>query len=255
MPGHTIDSLLMHCPWKEDGVVMPGYSWIWLAVCAGLLLVFIVICCSHIIVDGCVTRRGTNDHAELQVKALFGLITYKAEIPVMYLKETEPALVLKGEQHGTPVSADNQEKVGHIDQSVIERFYARVMDALRFTRNLTGLAKRLVSKIKLTRWEWSTSVGTGDAVWTAMSTGLAWSVQSAATGILSKYMRLCAVPILKVEPRFNAAYFETRVVCTAQIRLGYVMLAGIRLFGRILKVRGGIQGWLRLLMKPQPGGA
>lgn len=234
---------------------MTAYVWLSAAVGAVIVLLIVIVCCSHIVVDGFVTRRGSDDYAEVRVKALFGLVRYRSEIPVIYLKGPKPELVLKGEHQAAPVASDLQDMISHIDAEMIERFYHRIMDALRFTRNLTGLAKKLAAKVKLTKWEWSTSVGTGDAVWTAMTTGIAWSVQSAATGIISQYMRLRAVPRLTVEPKFNVKTFETMVAWTAKIRVGHLLFAGAGLIGRILKVRGGLQGWKEMLMKPQPGGA
>jgi len=222
-------------------------AWWWVA--AGILLVLAVAaCCSHVIIRGTVTRRGADDNADIEVSALYGLVRYHMKVPVVLFENRE--LKLKARTAGPMVGVSETE--AEIDKNAIERFFERMMEFLRFTRDLTGLAKHLVSRIKLTELRWTTDVGTGDAVSTAMATGLAWSVKTAITGVLSQLVRLRTNPHLAVAPHFNSTRFETAIACQARIRLWHLLLAGMRLFGRILKVKGGLKGWLELLTKPKP---
>jgi hypothetical protein len=232
---------------------MSGYAigW-WMA--AGLLLLLVVAAgSSHIVINGSITRKGSDDNADFDVIALFGLLRYHVKVPVLFFENRE--LKLKAQTEGPVIGVNETET--EIDKNAIERFFDRFMDILRFTRDLSGLAKHLLSRVKLTEWRWSTAVGTGDAVSTAMATGLAWSVKTTVTGVLSQLVRLRANPHMEVSPHFNRSVFETTLTCTAKIRAIHLMLAGFRLFGRILKVKGGMQGWLELLkkVKAQPRNA
>jgi len=213
-----------------------------------LLLLAVAASYSHVVIRGHVTRKGADDNADFEVTALYGLLRYHMKVPVVLFENQ--GVKLKAKTAGPMVGVSETE--AEIDKNMIERFFDRMMDFLRFTRDLTGLAKHLISRVKLTELRWTTDVGTGDAVSTAMATGLAWSVKTTVTGVMSQLVRLRTNPHLAVAPHFNSTKFETALAFEAQMRLWHLLLAGIRLFGRILKVKGGIKGWLELLTKAKP---
>ena len=224
---------------------MNEYAIGWWLAAVLLLLLLVAVGSSHIVIAGNIARKGSDDNAEFDVTALFGLLRYHVNVPVLLFENRE--LKLKAKAEGPVIGVNETE--AEIDKNAIERFFDKFMDILRFTRDLSGLTKHLLSRVKLTNWRWLTAVGTGDAVSTAMATGLAWSVKTTVTGVLSQLVRLRATPHMEVSPQFNRSVFETTLTCTAKIRTIHVMLAGVRLLGRILKVKGGMQGWLELLKK------
>jgi Protein of unknown function (DUF2953). len=147
------------------------------------------------------------------------------------------------------VKRGNQE-VTHIDREDIERFFRNARLALRLTFHMTDVMNRLIARMRLTELTWHTSIGLRDAFWTAMMTGAAWSLKTSVAGALSRRLRLCAQPALRVEPLFGSSAFKTKLSFTARIRAGWLLLAGMMLFGRILRVKGGFEGWMKLLTNP-----
>lgn len=230
---------------------MPG-SGFWIAAAAALIAAMAAAACSYVSCRGTIQRKGSDDYGEIEIRALFGLIRYEALMNQADWSWSAVELVLSREQHGTGVASSDQQGESHTDKSTIEQFYARFSAMLRLTFHLTELAKRLIAKVQLTEWEWTTSIGTRDAVWTAIATGAAWSIQSTVTGVLSRHLRLCTPPVLQVTPKFNSSIFDTRLQFAARIRAIHLILAGIGMIGRIMRVRGGLSGWIDLLVKSKP---
>jgi Protein of unknown function (DUF2953). len=211
--------------------------WFWMAVAA--LAVLAAVCSSDVVVRVRYRRVGADDEAELEIRALFGLIRRRSVVKAFDWSWAETEFLVKR----------GQEDVTHIDREDVERFIRNTRLALRLTFHLTGVVRRLTARMRLTELEWHTVIGVRDAFWTAMLTGAAWSIQTGVTGALSRRLRLCARPALRVEPLFGSSVFKTKLAFTARIRAGFLLLAGLTMIGRILRVKGGFEGWVKLLTK------
>jgi hypothetical protein len=213
--------------------------WFWLAVAAAALLA--AVCTSDVVVRGRYRRNGADDDAELEIRALFGLVRRRTVMKAFdWSWSDEELLIRRGGRNAETAS------IGRDD---VERFIRNTKLALRLTFHMTGAVKRLVARARLTEWEWRTAIGVRDAFWTAMMIGAVWQVKTGLAGILSRRLRLCAMPALHVEPLFGSSVFRTNLVFTVRIRAGWLLLAGLSMLGRILRVKGGLEGWVKLLTK------
>jgi hypothetical protein len=215
---------------------MPA-QWFWLAVAAVGLLA--AVCASDVAVRGRYRRVGADDDAEFEIRALFGLIRRRMVVKAFDWSWSDGELLIRRGRRGAEMT--------DVDRDDVERFIRNTKLALRLTFHMTGVVKRLIARVRLTEWKWETAIGVRDAFWTAMMTGAVWSVKTGMAGILSRRLRLCAAPALRVEPLFGSAVFKTNLAFTARIRAGWLLLAGLVMFGRILRVKGGIEGWMKLL--------
>lgn len=228
---------------------MLGYPFGWMTA-AGLffLCLFIAIAASPVTVSGQFSKQGKKDDAEIAVKALFGLYRYRMKVPVIrfvgtfvQMKEqvsSSDAGINKWKQFNEEINADD-----------VMRSIDKFKQTLEMTRNLTGWAKQTLAKVKLTEWKWHSTVGTGDAMWTAMATGLVWSTQSGMIGVLSQFVQLKSEPKMNVTPIYNYPCFSTEWSCIAQIRFGYAILAGLKLLVRMKKGKGGVKAWQNILFR------
>lgn len=115
---------------------------------------------------------------------------------------------------------------------------------------LAGWVKRVLARINIWDWHWNTTVGTGDAYWTSMATGAAWSAQTTILGTLSRLVQMKEMPIINVYPVFDdKAHFSTSWSCIAKIRFGHAILAGLHLMLRMKRVKGGFKAWQNILSK------
>lgn len=229
--------------------MMLSYPYGWMTA-AGLffLLILTVILNSQVVVKGHLRRVGDNDDAELNIKALFGIIRYRIKVPIMQFTGT--SVQLKEQVSTTSVGFDSWKQFNKdIDTEKVVNSIDKFKYILQITRNLTGWVRLTLTKVRLDEWNWSTSVGTGDAMWTAMATGLVWSVKTSIIGVLSQMVKLKAEPKMNVQPIYQRTAFTTEWSCIAQIRFGYAILAGLQLLVRMKKMKGGVKAWQNILFK------
>lgn len=221
------------------------YGWI---VACGFFLLLAIAMLSPIVITAQYAKQGKNDEMEIRVKGLFGLLSYKLKVPVM--KWQGASLQVEEDSRGIGVGINSwKHNEEDIDAEKVVSGIEKFKDALRLTRNMKEWAKRTLAKVKLVEWRWSTSVGTGDAMWTAMATGLVWSVKSSIIGLLSQLVQLKAQPVMSVNPEFARPAFSTEWMCIAKIRFGYAILAGLQLLVRMKKWKGGVKAWQNILFK------
>jgi len=252
LQGHTIFNL-----WTmEDAIAMLSmpYSWMFWLLAAGLffLLLGTVIAVSPVIIDAESRKEGNNDEIKVVIIALFGLMRYDLKIPV--IRFTGRSIIFKKESSshnaGIPASAENENE---IDAEKVQRAIDKLKAFMQLTYDLKGIISDSLHKVKLVQWKWKTEVGTGDAVWTALATGFVWSAKSAITGIASQVMTLASPPQLEVKPLYNSSSFKTQWSCKAEIRLGYALLAGLKLMIRMKKNKRSFSLWRSILFKPETG--
>lgn len=212
------------------------------------MLIIIVILASPIVVNGKVRWVGEDEDAELNIRALFGLIRYQYKIP--YVRFTGKSLKLEEEVNQSDVGINTWKQFNdEIDAEKVTSFIDKFKHILYITRDLKGWIRGTLSKVNITEWKWSTAVGTGDAMWTAMATGSLWSVKTSIIGVISQMVHVKAQPMMEVSPNFQKAAFATEWSCIAQIRFGYAILAGLQLLVRMKKWKGGVKAWQNTLFK------
>jgi hypothetical protein len=72
-------------------------------------------------------------------------------------------------------------------------------------------------------------IGIGDAVYTGVAAGALWSIKGSIIGLLSNYLRMKEMPKLMVQPNFQQMITSTDLSCMFQFRIGYAILAGLKL--------------------------
>jgi len=214
-------------------------------------LLVTAFCLSDIVVLGRVSRRGQDDHVQFDIKLLWGMVRYHLVIPFARFRGSSVKLQTDRRGHSLGVNSGTSTEES-VDAETVKNTFEKVRDMLRFTLDLTEVVKRMLRNIRLKEWSWTTTVGTGDAVSTAMTTGLAWSVKTSALGVLSQLVRLQTSPEMSVTPLFNATAFSTRLQFKAKIRVAAVAMSGVRLLIHAGRAKGGLSGWFRLLKDLQP---
>ncbi|MBJ6363476.1 DUF2953 domain-containing protein [Paenibacillus sp. GCM10012307] len=223
-------------------------GWIvWTA--AGLFFMLLIVAASsEIVFTSQFLRKSDNDHFVVRIHALYGMINYKLEIPLFRFKEGN--IEFLQEKRNSYMIGENKNKGEHkVGVETVMRKLDEARTLLRYTDHFTVWLRKTLSHVRIASWEWNTTVGAGDAVWTAMTTGMLWSAQTALLGVLSQFMRLTVEPQTRVQPLYNQTYFSTEWSCIAKMSFGYAILAGLKLLVRIKKVKGGFTVWQNILFK------
>lgn len=186
-----------------------------------------------------------DDEYKIVVRTLFGLIRYTIRVPLIKL-ETEPespgvALVHKEGMGGT---RGKEEKKSKWTPKDIADFFRQVRQFLKQVVDLHEIMKQFYRHVTITKWEWRTKIGTGDAASTGLIVGLGWSLKYAVIGAVSRYTKMKAIPVMMIVPTYERAVSETAFLCMFQFRIGHAMLAGLRVMkhwrGRRLPKRNSL---------------
>lgn len=175
-------------------------------------------------------HHNDNDDLKVQFKVWFGLIKYKMNIPLIKIDDNSPSVVIKGKTHMGEKS-DETTKDKEI-QITPDNLISKIKDAketIKHVINMNVIVRKFLKKTSIKQFEWHSLIGVGDAAYTGMSTGALWTIKAGIVGILSHYIKLKELPNLSVTPHFQVAIIQTRITCIFQFRIGYAILAGLKI--------------------------
>ena len=220
--------------------------WIWVAVIGAI--VFIVISISHVHLKVSYKRYGENDRFTVFVKALYGMVRLRFEMPEILFKG------LKGVETQSEMINERKHKVMTEKEQMlnVHKMLSRmkqVRNILRHTADLLQWLRTTLKHVKCTMLQWHTKIGRTEAHITAIAVGAVWAIKAPLVGWITQLINLQTTPDLVVQPKYNNNFFSTEALCIVKIRLGYAMFAGILLIFRIVKAKGGIQTWKNTLFK------
>jgi hypothetical protein len=221
-------------------------EWVWIL---GLIAVFVtLILMSLIRIRVLFTRQQQeDDNLVVNIKALFGLVRLRYEIPVIKLSLTDDLNVKTDDKSKTVETLTHKHK--NITPMKIITFFKRNFKIVTNVFGFRDWLQGTLRHVKCTKIRWSTNIGLGDAPDTAVTAGIVWGLKTSLLGYVFKYIALDTRPELAVNPQFNRTQFTTELLCIVKFRLGYAIFAGLLLIVRILKVKGGIRAWQNILFK------
>ncbi|WP_164821722.1 DUF2953 domain-containing protein [Paenibacillus koleovorans] len=225
--------------------------WVWSGLGVALLLLLLLIWFSDVRTGIHFSRVAEDDHFNIRVRALFGLVRFEYSVPIMKFKGLKGLLI--EQQSGTSLPGDLNKKTEDeewIDKHRIRLFLDQTKQLLKYTEGLTEWTRQSMKKVRCTELRWSTRIGVVDAPETAILSGIVWGVKSAVMRVAYKYVNVQAKPVLHVFPIYNRTHFSTEFIVVTHIRAGQALLAGLRLLPRIKRVKGGFLVWRRTLFQP-----
>ncbi|WML47292.1 DUF2953 domain-containing protein [Neobacillus sp. PS3-34] len=203
-------------------------KWLLLALLILLFLLFIILFTKITIFINYYHHKD-NDDLKVEFRALFGLIKYKINVPLIKIDDNSPTIVLKE----TTQKSNNSEN----EKKDRKQFSAEdLLDSIRDTKELLEhvfklhkIVKAFLGKVSIKQFEWRTIFGIGDAAYTGMLTGAFWAIKGSIVGLISHYMKMKQMPQLAVIPHFQQTVSQTQLKCIFQFRIGHAILAGMKL--------------------------
>lgn len=193
-------------------------------------------------------RRKDGDFIAIKLSKWKGLLKYSLKIPYLDIKDGR----LQVKQKNKVIRAGNANTTqakSELDFDDILEQYRKCSEILQILLDVNGRARKLLQTVQLTEWKWYTYIGTGDAMWTAMASGMIWTIKTTIYGMLSKLVQIKESPVVKVEPVYQVAFFATEWSCIAKIKFGHAILAGLYIMPRIRNSRKGAKIWRNILFK------
>ncbi|TDF99299.1 DUF2953 domain-containing protein [Paenibacillus piri] len=219
----------------------------WIAGTAAVVLV--LLAASNVKLRMLILREKKNDEIVLDIQGLYGLVKKRIEIPMLQFHNIKEGIGYKTEFVNSKAQELTHDNRQHINKRTITEAFENMRELFAHCFHLHDWLLGTLKHVHCTGMYWKTEVGLGDAAETAMTTGLVWGLKTSLLGFIFRFIKLDVTPEINVVPLFNQVKFFTDVIWTARIRFFYVMLAGILLLYRILKVKGGLKTWQRLLFK------
>lgn len=202
----------------------------WIIGIGCLLLFFLILLIiTKITVTLDLNHVGDDDHFKVKLRAWFGLLRYTINIPLVKVDDDSPNLIVKKEK--TIGKENNQNFSEKEDKISPDDVLTDLKDLNELVQHIVGLHKivrKFMKKITITHFEWHSQIGIGDAAYTGMLTGAAWSIKGGVIAIISSYMKLKSMPILTITPDFNRICSRTKLQCIFHFRIGNALEVGLR---------------------------
>ncbi|PLS06663.1 DUF2953 domain-containing protein [Neobacillus cucumis] len=203
--------------------------WLFLALLI-ILFLFLLIIFTKLTIYIFYSHLNDDDDLKIELRVFFGLIKYKIKMPLIKVDDDSPSIVVESKSHMGETPGENSES--SVSQFTKDDFLTKLQNSKEIIHKVIGLniiVKKFLQKVTIKNFEWQTLIGVGDAAHTGMMTGALWAVKGGIVGLLSHYMRLKEMPYLSVNPHFQAVVIHTRISCMFQFRIGYAILAGLKL--------------------------
>ncbi|MBB6216662.1 hypothetical protein HNQ80_002766 [Anaerosolibacter carboniphilus] len=201
------------------------YIFLWIS--AILVASFIIIMFTSIIMEVQILKNKTNDEIILHIKALFGLVQYKFEIPLLDLiQKQDGKLSLEVDEEIESEKSQDliQEKKQLFSLSQIQEIQDRASQLFNQYFNVVNYIRK---KLLLSKLEWETEFGTGDAAVTGMLCGVLWGIKGNLFAILKRHVHSNNISF-NIIPYFDKELFKTYVHCIIRLKIGHAIIASIK---------------------------
>ena len=211
---------------------------IWLLVALLIFLIlFILIIFTKLTIILNYYHHNDNDDLKIELRIWFGLIKYTINVPLIKIDDNSPSVVVKSNtQMGSSANQESEQET-QIGKDKIMTMWANSKEIWHRVVNLHIIIQKFLNKVNLKQFQWHSMIGVGDAAHTGTITGALWALKGSIIGLISHYLKLKEMPTLSVTPHFQLAIIQTRLTCIFQFRIGYAILAGLKL---IKFWRGGL---------------
>ncbi|MBB5324483.1 hypothetical protein HNQ34_001580 [Anoxybacillus tepidamans] len=197
-------------------------------IVAMIPVLFIFFMCMKLSITIFFQHAQDDDECRITTKALFGLVRYTVRIPLIKIDKQSPGIVVAHKETVKNVSESSLKRTKYNPREIIHSF----KEAKEFAQHVVHLhviVRKFLSHVSVTKLEWQSKIGTGDAAETGMIVGIGWSLKYGLAALISKYMSLKTVPFLSITPSFQQAVSETKFICMIHFRIGHAMIAGMRI--------------------------
>ncbi len=207
-------------------------AWYWYLFYLFFALISFVLY-SEIIVNIIINKKSKNDFIEIHIWLFYKFIHLKKKIPMVLFESMEEGIKFKSETVGTGVG--QKAKKDRISPKKVKKWHKQFYEILTKIHDFYFEIKKLLTHVKLEEFKWVSMIGTGNAMETGIMTGMMWSFKGILLGIITKYVDLKKKPYLTVDSDFHHKVYNSRFECILKIRVGYVILTGIRLSIKLIK--------------------
>jgi len=187
-----------------------------------------------------IRRYQGDEEGAIEVQYFFGLLHWRRRLFSITgtASDEGPALSINHESsppsrsHETPSTKDNGGPEAERAELTTEDVW-RFLKHWQTWKSIFDEAKPTLRKIGQRMWfrrlQVQLTVGTSDVVSTGIAYGVTWALTMGIIGPITYWGRFSQKPMVDVKADFQRAILEGSAECIVEIRLGYAILAGLRL--------------------------
>lgn len=190
-----------------------------------ILFIFVLLIFTNISITIDFVHLQDDDHFQLKIRALRGLIRYNYEVPVIKIDKEDFGIVYEERSKGLR----NSQQVKKWTLPDIRQRMAEMKRLLGNIVHLSIIIKKFLKTVKVQHLEWHSKIGLKEADNTAKLIGIIWSAKGLTIGMISRYMKLMIRPDVSLIPSFQHPVTQTRLLCMFEVRAGNAILAGIKI--------------------------
>ncbi|WP_129596209.1 DUF2953 domain-containing protein [Anaerophilus nitritogenes] len=139
-------------------------------------------------------------------------------------KNTKPFLKIKKETNKN--IGESQEEKSIFTMEEMKKIYKQIK---YFNRLYNHVIKYLNKKIVIDDFFLEIKFGIGDAAVTGMVAGFLWMIEGQIFTLIKENMN-CKEMNIKVCPNFNQQIFKMNLDCIISIKIGYIIIAALKIF-------------------------
>ncbi|KIL46329.1 hypothetical protein [Jeotgalibacillus campisalis] len=196
--------------------------WIFAGISFIILILLIYLFYSKITMTIRINFQKGLKHADIQFKVFNGVYKKKFSIPLF---EQKGEGIVYAEQTNLEEEKETEKLFTIQDMNQAKELYDRFLQQYNHVKRHT---KELVKKVKIEKLSTDVKIGLEEADWTAYLTSGVWMFHSWITLLLSSVFQLKCKPEHHVHSLFGVNAFALHLSCIASIRLGHLIVIGIR---------------------------
>jgi len=217
--------------------------WIWASVCLLIAVLLFLYVKAEILCE--VQEDDSFQGITLQIKSRFYKINHQYDYTCKHLRLLESFIVSTIEER---LNYDRQTDSSSSSRALIDLLKGFPIHTIfELSRSDIFLCRSALRYTVVDKLEWISTVGSKDALYTALSTGLCWTIKGIAIGALSSQCRLRNI-VLDVKPNFVTPAFFSSFTCILKIRMVHIIT--IVIYAIVIKVRWCINGFTARTAEP-----
>lgn len=190
-----------------------------------ILLLLFLFCLNPLVVTFIFHRLSDDDYIEVFFETL-SIIKLKYKVPIIDVVFNEKFLPgIRMSKKLTSKTKEIQESKSILNLRNLRDMYNRLKNNLILYRKPL---RYLSEKTYFSSIVWHTSLGTGDAAYTAVLSGTLWGIKSNIVNYLIKNKKHGKIDI-SVVPDFSKPVFESDLNCIIKIQNANIIIGGIRI--------------------------
>ncbi len=202
--------------------------WCWFFLLLfGLLLGFILFVNST--VELTLQRNGDEKDYIAVAVVISHLIKIKKEFPMLEIVHHGHKFGVHWKDVTRILSTGVSDQEHEVSFSAIKRAMDHMQNFIKQMHNVRGKLKDTLRGFHLVQFRWNTVIGIDDAAIAAPFTGFVWAIKGILLQHLFSLLALEASPDISVIPDYKRNYYQTKLHCIFQFKVGYAIYAGLRL--------------------------